>query len=66
MRTVYFLAFAIALMGVSTAAFSYFAKMLQTSSVLNLSYFKFLKEIVSDFQHLPLADIESASLLYSA
>lgn len=65
MHAVYILAFAIALMGISTAVFSYFAKMLQTS-VLNLSYFKFLKEIVSDFQHLPLADIESASLLYSA
>lgn len=44
---------------------NHFAKMLQTS-VLNLSYFSFLKEIVSDFQHLPLTDIESTSPLYSA
>lgn len=40
MHAVYILAFAIALMGISTAVFSYFAKMLQTS-VLNLSYLNF-------------------------
>ncbi len=65
MHSIYILAFAIALLGIISAVFSYFAKMLQTS-VLNLSYFSFLKEIVSDFQHLPLTDIESTSPLYSA
>ena len=65
MHSIYILAFAIALLG------DYFGGLLLLCKdapdvSLNLSYFSFLKEIVSDFQHLPLTDIESTSPLYSA
>lgn len=43
MHSIYILAFAIALLGIISAVFSYFAKMLQTS-VLNLSYFSFCRK----------------------
>ena len=54
MHSIYILAFAIALLGIISAVFSYFAKMLQTS-VLNLSYFSFFKRNrvrLSTFCHL--------------
>lgn len=59
------LAASIALIGVFAAFFTYHARIVQTS-VVNRTYFHLLKEVVSDFQHLPLSVIENMELLYSA
>lgn len=63
--SVILLAASIALIGIFAAFFTYHARIVQTS-VVNRTYFHLLKEVVSDFQHLPLSEIENTELLYSA
>ena len=63
--SVILLAASIALIGIFAAFFTYHARIVQTS-VANRTYFHLLKEVVSDFQHLPLSEIENTELLYSA
>ncbi|WP_315572541.1 ABC transporter ATP-binding protein [Lancefieldella rimae] len=65
LRSVLLLAASIALIGIFAAFFTYHARIVQTS-VVNRTYFHLLKEVVSDFQHLPLSEIENTELLYSA
>ena len=57
LRSVILLAASIALIGIFAAFFTYHARIVQTS-VANRTYFHLLKEVVSDFQHLPLSEIE--------